>query len=265
MASEFEDARVLVSDFDGTIALTSEKSPGGIGVLEVHEMVIDDLFDISVLNKYLTQGGLRNRSPRELVADLIPDADGDGLEVLTTMFVSRKIELLLGEIGTRFADGSVWPRPTAGYFDLRESLDAEKDEIGPVDEIILSAGHEPVIEATYRAWGVDTPNHVIAYETIQRLALSLPPEQLMKPSPLLMSISFEKWRSIYPELPIDDTFEEHRDRMIYVGDDAFRDGEMALNAGVSFVLFDSTTERSSRKSWGSVAIKLGIMRQEPAL
>ena len=250
----FSTAQLLIKDFDGTVALSFEESPGGIGVHEAHELTVDEIFGTATLEYYRRSGGLRNRAPLELVQDLAPDAHGKDLEALTDHFNNTKLDIIMSEIGTRFPDGAMWPRPTRGYLELRERLEEARINGLQIDDFILSSGHEPFIAKTYSAWGVSQPTHIIAGEAIAQLALGLPPAQLVKPSPILMDVAHTTWRQDYglraTANPADD-----RERMIYIGDDAVKDGHMARDSGVDFMLLDPA---NSLETWQEAARRLGI-------
>lgn len=251
----FAQAQAVIEDFDGTAALTFEKSPNDIGVHEACEITVETMFGVNGLQSYIDAGGLKNRAPVQVVQELAPDADENELSELTEIFTQTKLDVLMGDIGTRFPDGSLWPRPTSGYLDFCESLETARQQGAVIDDIILSSGHEPFIKKTYAAWGVQLPTHIVAVETIARLNLGLPVDHLVKPSPVLMGIAHSMWRQGYgldQELPIP---AEELSRMIYVGDDPVKDGELAANSGVDFMLVEPT---NATWVWRTIASRLGL-------
>ena len=251
----FSVAQLLAKDFDGTVAQTFEKSPSGVGVHEAHELTVETMFGIKALDHYISGGGLQNRAPIEVVQDLAQDAEGDELNQLVSLFIDTKLGVLMGEIGTRFPDGSIWPRPTTGYLELRERIDKARDDGLLIDDLILSSGHEPFIRRTYQAWGVGEPTHIVAEEAIRQLALALPIEQLVKPSPVLMDVSHDMWRQDYGLKPTSKPNHDERDRIVYVGDDPIKDGELARSSGVDFVLLDPG---NSLEIWQGVSSRLHL-------
>lgn len=251
----FSAAQLLAKDFDGTVAQTFEKSPSGVGVHEAHELTVETMFGVKALDYYIDGGGLRNRAPVEVVQDLAPDAKGDELDQLVSRFIDTKLGVLMGEIGTRFPDGNIWPRPTDGYLELREKIEEARDAGQLIDDLILSSGHEPFITMTYRAWSVGEPTHIVAYEAIRQLALALPIEQLIKPSPVLMDVAHNMWRLGYGLEPASEPALGERDRIVYVGDDPVKDGELAKRSGVDFVLLDSG---NSLEIWQNVTSRLQL-------
>jgi hypothetical protein len=251
----FPRAQLLAKDFDGTVAQTFEKSPNGLGVHEVHEIIIDSMFGQDALETYLRNGGLRNRPPDKVVQEAAPDADEDELERLTADFIEQKLSISLSEIGTRFPDGEIWPRPTRGYLELCESIAAARSEGRLIDDIIISSGHEPFIEKTYRAWNIGQPTHVLAEDTVRRFALDLPIDQRVKPSPVLMDIARQMWRDSYSDGLAPDASDDELRRIVFVGDDPVNDGELAKNSGVDFLLLQIS---SSLETWRSVARRLQL-------
>ena len=256
----FQHAYLLAKDFDGTVACTFQKSPAGIGVHETYEQAVEELFGLPSLEAYLKNGGLQNQSPSEVVRGIASDADASELEQLTARFVDTKLAISLGQIGTRFPDGSVWPRPTPGYLELCEKIQAAREGGRMIDDLIISAGHEPFIKKTYETWGIDLPTHIVAEDTLRRLikkgVLGASIEQLNKPSPILMDIALNTWKRGYD---IDDTIEVpgERDRIVYAGDDPKRDGKLAETSGVAFVLVKQGAEL---QAWQSVATWLQLGR-----
>jgi hypothetical protein len=253
----FPDAWLLATDFDQTVALTFEKSPAGMGVHEACETAVDAMFGPKALDLYRENGGLRNRAPLEVVQDLAPDVHGQDLDKLTSTFTKTKLDIFVGEIGTRFPNGSLWPRPTIGYIGLLENLEAAADDGHRVDNLILSSGNELFIKKTYQAWGLSAPPHIIAEETIRGLGLTLPAEQLVKPSPLLMEVARTAWRQSYGIEAASVSADDERGRIVYVGDDPHKDGKLAVNSGIDFVLLDPA---NSLESWQDVASRLQIGR-----
>jgi hypothetical protein len=251
----FSGAHLIAKDFDGTVAQTFEKSPNGIGVNEVHELVIEDMFGLKSLERFLKKGGLQNRAPIEVVKDIAPDTDNSDLTELTDRFIEKKLSFYLGEIGSLFPDGSMWPRPTDGYLEFRAQIECARADGHLIDDLILSSGHEPFIEDTYRAWNAGKPTHIVAVETIKNLGLQLPMEKLVKPSPVLMEVAGNLWREGYGLEPSGTLAGDERNRIVYIGDDPVKDGELAKNSGVDFMLLDPTC---SQEVWQAVALRLNI-------
>ena len=251
----FPAAQLLAKDFDGTVAQTFEKSPNGIGVSENYVLAIESLFGVKAIDQYLENGGLRNRAPIEVVQELAPDATGDELDQLLGLFIDTKLSISMEQIGTRFPDGNVWPRPTAGYLGLRERVEEARSAGLLIDDLVLSSGHEPFIRKTYKAWSVGLPTHIVDEEAIRQQAVGLPIEQLVKPSPVLMDVAHNTWRQGYGLPAVSDYSPSERDRIVYIGDDPAKDGELAKNSGVDFVLLEAGR---SEATWEEVARRLQI-------
>ncbi len=149
----FPQARLLVKDFDGTVAQTFEKSPSGVSVHEAYEIAVDTIFGAKGVDEYHRQGGLNNRAPIEVVTRLAPDAEGAEHELLVAQLIDAKLGVLVGQIGKSLADGAQWPRPMLGYLDFREALQATREDGRLVDDLVLSSGHVAFIERVYDMWG----------------------------------------------------------------------------------------------------------------
>lgn len=252
----FQSAFLLAKDFDNTVAQTFEASPSGIGVHEACAITVDSMFGAYALDNYIKSGGLQNRAPIEIVRGLAIGAEDEELSQLTDQFIATKLEVLMGEIGTRFPDGSVWPRPTSGYLELREKVEEARSDGRLIDDLILSLGHEPFIRKTYQTWGVGEPTHIIAEEAITGLASEYPAEQLVKPSPVLMAVAFSAWKQRYG-LTHRTLSQNELSRVVYVGDDPIKDGRMATESDVDFLLIDPS---KSSETWQMVASRLQIGR-----
>lgn len=251
----FAAAQLLVKDFDGTVAQTFEKSPNGIGVSETYVLAIESMFGVNAIDQYLEAGGLRNRAPIEVVQELAPDAKGDELNQLVDQFNGTKLGVLLEEIGSLFPDGTVWPRPTAGYLDLRERIEAARNAGLLIDDLVLSSGHESFMRKIYHVWDVGLPTYIIDEETARQQAGDLTVEQLVKPSPVLMDIAHNTWRKGYGLPEVSGHIPGERGRIIYIGDDPDKDGELAKSSGVDFVLLEADRSESA---WRAVAKRLQI-------
>ena len=256
----FASSQLFVSDFDNTVALTFEKSPNGIGVDEAYNMAITEMFGVQALEEYQGRGGLRNRAPIEVVGELAAPANDRELNDLTDELNEKRLGMLMKEIGVRFPDGSMWPRLTKGYVEFYDKMKNGGGSNQHVTDIILSSGHEQFIEKTYEVYGLDRPTHIFAEETARQLAteVSVDIAKLTKPSPILMMVMYNLWRqdhsipalSIDAPIPFDD-----RDRIIYVGDDPKKDGELAEGSNVRFKLIDRV---NSATSWQDVTLRLQL-------
>jgi len=206
------------------------------------------MFGSACLHEYIRQGGLKNRAPVEVVQSLAPDAACSEVVELTDEFIQRKLAILLGEVGARFPDGTVWPRPVPGYLEFLEQVKAAAQEEGlPIDTHLLSSGHEPFIDKVLREWGVAV-DEVIAEETIRQHDPTMP----VKPSPKLMTISRNLWRVGYG---VSEEQPDELGRILYAGDDPEKDGKLAANSGVDFVLIGAT---SALADWKKVGQKIGV-------
>jgi len=251
----FPDAQLIAKDFDGTVARTFEKSPNGIGVNESYTAAIETMFGSKALRHYLQGGGLRNRATIEVIQELAPDARGKELVQLGTTFTDLRLGVFLDEIGQRFPDGNIWPRPTPGYLELREQVDAARSQGRLIDDLILSSGHARFIEKTYRAWNVGPPTHIVAEEAIRQNAPGVPAEKLIKPSPKVMEIARSIWRSSYGIAPGALPHTDERHRIIYVGDDPVKDGELARSSGIDFILLDPA---NSSETWQNLTARMRL-------
>lgn len=217
-----------VVDFDGTLAETSKKSPHGIGVLEAYEMAVEDLFGKEGLTAYRDAGGLRNRAPPEVVAELERMGffiSGKTLGEATEALVQAKLKVLLGEIN------SSWPLPCQGFPEFCQRMTEGYPEW---TFAILSSGHRAFIEKTFLVWReewpwIPIPRLIVSDDELRDLPWPL--EERVKPSPKLLQLVLDR-------------LEIGREEAVYVGDDPNKDGLMAVRAGVRFGLFLPNPERT---------------------
>jgi hypothetical protein len=254
----FKYAQLLAKDFDGTVAMTFEKPKSGIGVEEAYQEAVLELFDAPTLQKYIDANGLRNRSAPEVIIELAPDATESEQAELTEKLIALKLDTLTRQIGTAALDGGIWPRPSEGYLDLHRRIELARHEGQLVNDLIISSGHEPFIRKTYETWGIQPPDYIIAEEATRELtAIGLPIEQLVKPSPILMDAGYSMWRQDYGLEPTTLLLNPDRDRIVYVGDDPSKDGDLAKNSDVEFVWLD---KENPAKSWARVTRRLMLAR-----
>lgn len=251
----FGEARLLATDFDGTIALTFDQSPEGIGVHEAYDYAVKLMFGANALQRYVANGGLKNRAPISVVREMAQDATQQELLDLTEQLVATKLAVLFDQLGKRYADGSVWPRPTDGYMSFLEQIDQARSEGLLIDDLVITSGHEPFIRDTYELWGLRPPDHIVGEDTIRSLELDVPIEQVVKPSALLMDIARGVWRGHFGLDPQVDSGLDEQGRIVYVGDDRDKDGLLASNSGVAFVHLDR--ERAA-DGWLDAANQLGL-------
>jgi len=248
----FGSARLLVKDFDGTVAQTFEPSPSGINVEQASQQAIDVVFGASAVDEYVRDGGLRNRAPLEVVKALAPDATPTELRVLQTSFVNSKLGVLISDVGSEFEDGSTWPRPMPGYLDLQERIESARSEGALIDDLILSSGHKDFIDAVYASWGIPSPTHIIAEEAMRERGLG----HRVKPSSVLMKVAHTVWADQYGVVFNRDIAADVRSRTVFVGDDPDKDGTLAKRSGVEN--FHLINKDNSVETWGKIALWLNL-------
>jgi hypothetical protein len=215
--------RSLLLDFDGTVALTFETSPNGVGVHAAYEHAVASLFGRKGLQCFTAEGGLKNRSPREVVVALQADGfkQSDGTSCLTDELVRLKIECLISEIGLPLPEGGIWPRLTQGFKPFWKSV--KEDQF--VYTAIISSGHQAFIQRTFEVHELELPDHLLTDDELRNREVPL-----AKPDPMLLC-ALAQMAGFNPPNPV------------YVGDDENKDGQFAANCGMPFFRFvpsDST-------------------------
>lgn len=241
--------KLIIADFDGTLADTFQPSPNGIGVTEAYETSILNIFGKKGVSIYQQIGGLNNRAPSEVITDLlasagesyeemitnaksfhkrqngtlaglVPYGKGAGLNwingrtnvVLSEMLVLRKLQILSNEIGCN------WPKPFKGVVSFLNQCNQRSIKFA-----LLTSGHELFIEKVFQHWGVEKPIMV----TDDDLRGNTP--YLSKPNAALMDLVLKKVPEGIPA--------------IYLGDDPVKDGGFAENTGIPFGWFNPSKKK----------------------
>ncbi len=265
---------LVASDFDGTIAKTFEKSPNNIGVNEAYQMAVEKIFGSEGAQTYAELGGLRNKAPGELVNDLIaanPNlvsvaqrffeenrtdlenamAVGKGVKmewnpkepgaVIGEMLVRTKLSFISDQIGTEFADGRVWPQPCDGFIDSYKKIQELKAQGIEVDFSILSSGHDEFIRKVFQLWKLECPDLLVTDDDMRGRPYPRDDERRVKPSSALTSLIHLKWMQAQGKWIEDIDFkfaDETRERMVMVGDDPVKDGQLARNYEIPFLWYN---------------------------
>lgn len=240
--------KLIIADFDGTLANTFEVSPNGIGIHEAYNTAIQDIFGRTGIGIYAEIGGLQNRSPGELIVDILSVAknksllidnahmffrnrngnlldlvpEGKGAEliwdnsqpetVISEMLVLRKLEILIAEVGEE------WPRPFNGVLPFFKRCYEEMAKV-----VLLTSGHELFVKKVFSCWGIDVPGMI----TDDDLRGKIP--YLSKPNPALIKLALEQ--------------SSGGDPVCYIGDDPIKDGQLAQNSGLPFLWFNPSKEK----------------------
>lgn len=250
----FKSAQLFASDFDGTIALTFESSPRNINVNEAYIIAVESLFGLKALERYINDGGHRNRAPVEIVQFLMEVDNGKDLEEPTELLIQAKLNILIGEIGPQ-SDGTIWPQLVPGFLNTWQAIHQARDEGRVLDTAVISAGHTPFIEKTFGVWGIPSPDILVTDDTLRKLKPSRPLQEIVKPSPYLMDIVLKQWCQIYKLGDLATPTMGLASRVLYTGDDLARDGGLAANSGADFVYMDVD---NPEHAWQKIAARLGV-------
>ncbi len=224
----FANARFVGEDFDGTIVDTFTRPKDGYSVESAYHIAVGTVFGPPDLEKYKREGGLGNRAPLEIVRQLAPDADAGETDKLHQQLVATKLEVLESQIS------ATWPEPTKGFIEFTAKLRRTQAE-QPIDDVIISSGHESFIRKTFeKTLGITPPKIILAQEAIQRMAANHDESMPTKPSPKLMVYAYDQWQQSYGQNEQKVIGKHDCERMCYVGDDDEKDGGMARATGVAF-------------------------------
>src|SRR3989338_3186708 len=270
---------LLAFDFDNTIAQTFVPSPNNLGVLEVHDYVVKDIFGEKGLTIYKNKlQGLQNRAPLELVHQLLTQECSETLkdcaleflrtkadslngqvpkdkgipldlnlrpldQVLTELFVRTKLLYLVSEVGQKFPDSRIWPQPTNGFLEFWETVTTINSQSDfRIDTAIISSGHENFIRKTFSVWGIDCPNILVTDDDIRAKKYPQQLNRRVKPGVFPFALAHHEWLRMQAltDCHFDINYASAiRDRIVYFGDDPQKDGMLAENSGVSYGQFGS--------------------------
>jgi hypothetical protein len=246
--------KLWLSDFDSTAFDTFRPPQTGLGVDEFYFASIGRIFGEAALAAYLERGGLRNRSPGEVVQELMPGADFTEVGRWTDRLIAVKLSLQLEQIG-RQKDGSLWPEPCAGFTEFWRALDRYV-QAGRVATGIISSGHTAFIEKAWDLHGLSRPGLIVSDDDCRRLARPSNAKQWVKPGTQPILYARRRLAAInrmgVPPWP----------EVRYFGDSLAKDGRMAEKVGAWFGHFDPQCRpRASRfgaqfPDWRWVAARL---------
>ncbi len=225
---------LVILDFDGTMAKTMEPSPHGMNVPTACKFAITDLFGQEgyvYYNEIL--GGLRNREPGELIRAMLR-----GLRIseqlqseATEEFVEGKLSYLLPEINKD------WPRLYPGVKDFFKK--ATTGEI-PVDIGIVSSGHDRFIKRFLEMNDIPSPDILVTSDILRKG--HMPERDRHKPNPYQLAVAHRLWQLAQRDVCGGVTSSLEKDRMVYVGDDPVKDGELAQRSRIPFVYVPFTKD-----------------------
>lgn len=255
-AEQLGNERLGAFDFDGTQFQTSEEGAGIVSVDQAYAMVLEDLLGVGVADQF-RETGHNHRTPAEIIQQLCPDMIPHEVDQHALRLIAGKKAVLLGQVGTRLADGALWPRPTEGFPDLWEDLANESR----VTTAVISAGHVPIIKAVFDVHSLPEPDILVTDDVlVEEFDMGdVSPEERAKPAPLTLEVASTLWLArlgitdvISQGLDFDSVMRSH---IVYAGDSEEKDGGLAASFGVDFVLVNPD---QSFKNWQSFRQRIGL-------
>jgi len=229
----FNEAKLIATDFDNTYALTSQPAPNGMTVERAYEKAVEEVFGLPELEIYKQEGGLHNRAPSEIVAQLSDDTEDGKFSQRTEDLVQIKLTHLYKQVGQKLPNGEFWPRIVPGFKGMWETVSADPK----VDTGVVSSGHRLFIEKFHDVHDLELPDHMVTDDDMRPLLATFPREMCVKPSSILLDWIHAEWLKKYNMRDSYFLTEDH-DRIVYAGDDPVKDGKLAENYGVEFVHVD---------------------------
>lgn len=263
---------LIACDFDETLFHTFRPSPNGIDVRKAYKLALDNIFGSGLGEWFFKVFGLDGRTPSEVINEivnwdkdfvarayrfyespegrsgyLIPECPNGELNwnqespavTITQMLVGQKLKYLINEIGQRDSEGNPWPQPCEGVLDFYETVHQLRSEGVPLDTAIISSGHEGFIKKTFDLWGIKHPDVIVTEDDIRPKKFPSELERRFKPGQLPIALAHYKWLKYNGPTQGDENIvfqgRESKQRIMYVGDDPYRDGAMAFRGGIPHV------------------------------
>lgn len=232
---------LIGSDYDGTTGNTFAKGPGIITVKEAYRLAIERVLGEDYAEKFVKGGGHRNRSPLEIMKDLVPDAKPDDLRRYERESTNYRIKLLRTQIGKKLPNGKEWGGPIDGFAETWTAVNELKRSHSNLKTAIISAGHTAFIAQFFEHYGLQLPDAMVTADVLSEACLSIPPEEQAKPAVMPMRLA----RVL--------TGVSDDAKILYIGDDPTKDRLFAENSGAEFVLVKPGREA---ESWQEFLMKV---------
>lgn len=268
----FGESHMVELDFDETCYTTFISKGDGIAVHEAYEVALESVLGSDARQDFSDYHGLSNRAPLDVIQGLLEgnpvliynaleharahfsrpedisyiglgliarfadrgriDHDELTIRAITEMLVIRKKEKLIPQIS------SEWPQPVEGFPEVWSGLNELRQtdtKWRRVHFAIVSSGHTDFIQKVLETAGLPHPD---IYMTDDEMRRQVQPRT--KPDPYALQLVRSAWMNAYL-VPKDargsnDFIRSTKKRQTYIGDDPIKDGEMARNDGIGFIL-----------------------------
>jgi hypothetical protein len=275
----FETTYEFGIDFDGTMGRTFDPSPDGVGVEENYEDTLKQIFGETILATYLSEGGLQNRAPAEVIHDLYqlhPEVlemaashasqnhdelssvmpltaplldvwDTDPLKAATETYIRQDLINSLDHIGLLNEDGLPWPRPCNGFDSFWKTIEAlNQAEMGfRINTAVISSGYIDYITKAFGVWGLEVPDIWVTDDNTRARKYPADMNARVKPAPFGIALAHHQWLKMHGQTGPDFSIEtviKSKDRMFYFGDGLSKDGQLAARSRIGFGHYDETTD-----------------------
>ena len=249
----YEAYRYAIKELFGGVGLKVYEESGGLQNRAPEEIVLNMLRQdnhSAVLSKNAEKCFDKHN---KTLKRLVPVGKGSPLEwvssedsfrnhrTMAEMLVLLKMSFLIKEIGAQYNDGASWPEPCPEFIDFYRFLEKlnENSELD-IQFAILSSGHDVFIQKTFELWGLKSPEIMVTDDDMRGASYPESMDRRVKPSSYLFDLIQSQWLGkIMKEDNLARLIEQVmycRDRMVYFGDDSVKDGELARNAKVPFLL-----------------------------
>lgn len=248
MALERSTIPYVLSDYDGTIALTGETPVDGVDVNGAYYQAIETAINPEAAVAFQNNGGHRHRAPIEIVtalAEFTRSAGPNYFNRLAETVTAIKVDILTEQIGKPNSDGSKWPRPTDGFLEFWTDLENERRRRS-IGSGVISAGHTAFIHRWFEFFDLEQPDVFSTAEVTDNIAPDRAIKERVKPAPMPLVLA----RAV-----LNDIYGEGNHPIYYVGDSVEKDGGLAAATGSDFTLIEPET---SHHAWQTLASKLSL-------
>ncbi len=234
---------LVLADYDGTLANTSQKSPRGKNVESASMLAVHSVFGEVGVRAFHKLGGVKSREPGELVEKIriVTGKTDVPQNEATEMFVASKLRYLLREVGSN------WPRFYPGAIDFlkKATTDGYFADVG-----IISSGHDAFINRSLEKNGIDSSRLIIVTSDLIRQK-PMPERPRYKPHSSQFAEAHKRWLDMHGGLPkSNDRYGKElylgrglgKPNILYIGDSVEKDGGLAKEARVPFIFVPNTEQ-----------------------
>lgn len=231
-------AYLLLDDYDGTLAETTEPCPGGVDIYTSYEKAIRKLWGEEHIDAYWQSEPVENSpAPIQVVEHLFPNETVPRQRELTEELIATTQSWEVAQVGTPLGEGETWPPKARGldeYWQRTEEMQARARREGfRIDRGIVSSGFRGFITRSFEIWNLKLPEVMVTDDEVRSSPFPRTPEERVKPAIWPLALAHEAWLEQQGGFSWEAAIES-RTRILVRGDNLLKDGGLARNYGAEF-------------------------------